>query len=216
MTMVRVAFAARGRRLLRAAYILLDNGDSPESVPLLRTISEYVIVGRWLALDTEKHLRIWAYADVGKTLHIDAKAFEHGDFRLMEQEARERFEAAKAELRGEGEKPEPLPQIEQMAKLVDLSFAYNTAYRIDSQSAVHASGMAVNNAFEEVDEGYIVRPEPLVTLGRLENYGRGAAALADLLSDADNVIPELGWTKHLELVHRTLNDISKTGSSSGD
>jgi len=51
-----------------------------------------------------------------------------------------------------------------MARQVSLSFAYNTAYRLDSQSGVHATATAIDNMYEEVPEGYLVRPAPHLML----------------------------------------------------
>ena len=59
---VLIAFAARGRRLLRAGYRLLDAGDTPEAVPLLRVMSEYLIVGLWLKQHPDR-LDAWALVD---------------------------------------------------------------------------------------------------------------------------------------------------------
>jgi hypothetical protein len=39
-----VAYAARGRRLLRSAYRLLDANEAPEAVPLLRIVMELYFV----------------------------------------------------------------------------------------------------------------------------------------------------------------------------
>lgn len=217
LTLVKVGFAARGRRLLRAAYMLLDNDHAPEGVAHLRTMSEYVIVGRWIAKDPETRLRIWTFDDVRRTLLIDDKAVEHGDFRLMDDQTRAFFDEAKASLtattpdepaeRAAVGKPDRLPSVEEMAGDVGLSLAYNIAYRIDSQSGVHAAGMAINNVYDSVAEGNLVRLVPHVTLG-VDSYGFGASILLDLLSDADSVIPELGWTRHLELVQTTLQATS--------
>jgi len=81
--MVMIGFAARGRRLLRAIYHLLDQDLAPESVPLLRTMSEYVIVSRWLALDPAENLPAWGRDSARATLLVDDRALEHGGFRLM-------------------------------------------------------------------------------------------------------------------------------------
>lgn len=208
VTLALVGFAARGRRLLKAAYTLLDTDQAPEAVPLLRIMSEYVIVGRWLMLDPETNHRTWALDDLRRSLLVDDRAFEHGGFRLMDEETRKFYEEAKAGLQGteevEGEssaasKSERLPGIEQIAALVELSFAYNTAYRLDSQSAVHATTMAMNNMYEENDEGYVLRPMPHLMMAGIDSYALGAAILLDLLHDAAIRIPELGWIPHLEL-----------------
>lgn len=229
-TLIRIGFAQRARRLLRAAYGLIDNEMAPEAVGLLRTMSEYLIVMRWLGLDPEKNLSLWAEDDLRRSLLIDDKTFEHGGFRLMNEETRGLYERQRDELRAELEpaekepaevcetcgrtlskpKKEKLPTIEEMAEKVDLAFAYNTEYRLDSQSAVHATGMAVDNAFEEVEAGYLVLAEPHLAMGGLDSYAIGANVLLDILLHAAREIPELGWMPHLELVQKTLEEITAT------
>jgi hypothetical protein len=59
-----VTFAARGRRLLQAAFRLIDASEESEAAPLLRVLHEYVIVTRWLLLDPEKHAPGWALDDL--------------------------------------------------------------------------------------------------------------------------------------------------------
>lgn len=232
-TLIRIGFAQRARRLLRAAYRLIDNGMAPEAVGLLRTMSEYLIVLRWLALDLEKNLSLWAEDDLRRSLVIDDKTFEHGGFRLMNEETRGLYERQRDELRAERAaeeeptevcetcgrtlkkpKKEKLPTIEEMAEKVDLAFAYNTEYRLDSQSAVHATGMAIDNAFEGVDAGYLVRAEPHLMMGGIDSYAIGAHVLLDILLHAAREIPELGWMPHLELVQRTLKEITATNPES--
>jgi hypothetical protein len=228
-TLIRIGFAQRARRLLRAAYGLIDNEMAPEAVGLLRTMSEYLIVMRWLALDPERNMKLWAKDDLRRSLLIDDKALEHGGFRLMDEETRGLYERERDELRTETSdeaepvdvceacgrtlkkaKKERLPTIEEMAENVDLAFAYNTAYRLDSQSAVHATGMAVADAFEEVAEGYLVRAEPHLMMGGIDSYAIGVHVLLDILLHAAREIPELGWMPHLELVQTTLKAITAT------
>jgi hypothetical protein len=228
-TLIRIGFAQRARRLLRAAYGLIDNGMAPEAVGLLRTMSEYLIVLRWLAVDPDKNMALWAEDDLRRSLVIDDKAFEHGDFRLMDEETRGLYASHRDDLRAElttaeeatetcptcgrplkKTKKEKLPTIEEMAEKVDLSFAYNTAYRLDSQSAVHATGMTVNNAFDEVEAGYLVRDEPHLMMGGIDSYAIGAHVLLDILMHAAREIPELGWMPHLELVQKALKEVTAT------
>lgn len=228
-TLIRIGFAHRARRLLRAAYGLIDSGMAPEAVGLLRTMSEYLIVLRWLALDPDKNMPLWAEDDLRRSLVIDDKAFEHGGFRLMDEETRGLYAGQRDDLRAEvttaedatetcpscgralkKTKKEKLPTIEEMAEKVELAFAYNTAYRLDSQSAVHATGMAVNNAFDEVEAGYLVRDEPHLMMGGIDSYAIGAHVLLDILLHAAGEIPELGWMPHLELVQKTLKEITAT------
>jgi Family of unknown function (DUF5677) len=229
LTLTRVAFAARARRLLRAAYVLLDNDHAPEAVGLFRTMNEYLIVGRWLAIDPEKHVKLWAEDDVAKALLVDERTFEHGDFRLLDAETRGLYERHRDELRAElrpasdAEPPavcetcgrplskakrERLPPLEQMAQAVELELAYQTAYRLDSQSAVHATGMAVNHAYDEAEQGYVLRPAPHLALAGIDSYALGAHLLLDLLVDIASQIPELGWMPMLELVREMQRAIT--------
>lgn len=61
--LVLLAFAARGRRLLRSAYRLLDLGERPEAAILFRVMQEYLITGRWLLLDDE-NIKLWTLDDL--------------------------------------------------------------------------------------------------------------------------------------------------------
>jgi hypothetical protein len=64
MGIVMITLAARGRRLLRSAYRLIDVGERAEAAPLMRIIHEYLIVTRWLLLDPEQNLTLWAKDDL--------------------------------------------------------------------------------------------------------------------------------------------------------
>lgn len=219
---------------MHAAYGLLDNDHAPEAMGLFRTMSEYLIVTRWLRLSPEKHLNLWAEDDLRRLLMTNDKTFEHGHFRLMDEATRGLYERVRDDVRAEREraesqparaceacgrplkkpKKEKLPTVEEMAEKVELEFAYNTQYRLDSQSAVHASGMAVNHVYDEVDEGYLVRPVPHLAMAGIESYAIGAHILLDVLMGAARDIPELGWMPHLELVQKTLREITASDPES--
>jgi hypothetical protein len=230
-TLVRVAFAARARRLLRAAYLLLDNDGGPEAVGLLRTMSEYLFVSRWLSRDTAKRMSLWVEDDLRRAIFTNDKTFELGGFKLMDDAMRGTYVAArenllqerKSEPKEEGEKcdscgrvsrpkKEVLPTIEQMAADVGLEFAYNTQYRLDSQGSVHATPTAVNFAYEPVEAGSMVRAVPAHALAGIDSYALAAHILLDLLVDTGKDIPELGWMPHLEVVSDTLTRIRKADS----
>jgi len=69
-TFALAAFAARGRRLLRSAYRLIDARERDTAVPLFRVMNEYVIVGRWLASADETTVKTWALDDLRERLNL--------------------------------------------------------------------------------------------------------------------------------------------------
>ncbi len=79
---------------------------------------------------------------------------------------------------------------------------------------MHASGTAINNAFAEVEDGYLVRAEPHLMMRGIDSYAIGAHILLDILSDTARDIPELGWEPHLELVQKTLKAITAANPES--
>ncbi len=236
MELVMLTQAARGRRLLRSFYRLVDAGEPAEAAPLLRVMHETLIVMQWLLADPEKHLTLWIKDDLRKRdvvrdrLMADPDVGEElrqavEDERAAERAAaRELFAAAVDEAAEEvDEEPCPscghapkrresrMPPVEQMAAHVDLKFAYNLAYRMQSQADVHATALAVDNALIRNEDGSIMlRAQPDFGLSNYESYQLGAHILLGLLRPAANQWPDLGWGSVLDAVAASLDAIMKS------
>lgn len=213
---VLVAFAARGRRLLRAAYRLMDVGEASESIPLLRTISEYIIVGRWLVKHPDR-LDAWALTDIRKRQHIVGeviRTFGDTDAATTASLEEQRRELDKVERRWLAERGEPQGQIvnvEQMAAQTDLAFAYQLAYRLQSESDVHATPVAADSCYERLPDNRLrLRPAPVHSLQSHGPYELGAHMLRDLLATTNGHVRSFLWATGLEGVTDALQGLSKS------
>jgi hypothetical protein len=220
MDLVLLAFAARGRRLLRSIYRLVDVGERAEAAPLLRVLFEQLIVSRWLLLDPEKHLDLWAREDLRKRdvvierVLADDTLDEETKTRIRNEDAQARAqigvfveteageEASEApEVCPTCERPlkkkkrEPsLPSIEQMAKQTGLTFAYDLAYRLQSQADVHATALVVDNTLVRQEDGRIgIREDPIFSLAAYDSYQTAAHIFLDLVRPVSERWPDLGW-----------------------
>lgn len=208
-----VAYAARGRRLLRSAYRLLDAGEASEAVPLLRTLSEYFIVGRWLVEHPDR-LGAWAMADherrefvIGRVMdEMGARDGEDEEARAALQQQRDELNATRERWVGErGEPAGDVPTVETMASEIGAGFAYQLAYRVQSQSDVHATPLAADTAYEQLPDGRLrLRAAPAHALSEIDQYALGAHTLRDLLAAVDEHLPGFMWRNGLEGITAAL------------
>jgi Family of unknown function (DUF5677) len=223
-TMALVAFAARARRLLRSAYRLIDAAERDTAVPLFRVMSEYLIVGRWLLNQQEEAFKTWALDDLRGRLTIlrDVKA-ELDDAEvelaaLLETQITETEDAlrgyggpevkrTKSAARKAGEQPPPT--LEAMATAVGLDFAYASSYRVQSQADVHASPLAIDYAYDKVDDALVVRPIPHFADEHLDSYAFGAHLFLDIIRPLAEKVPELDWSVTAAMVDETLRTVSQ-------
>lgn len=234
MGLVILSFAARGRRLLRSIYRLVDAGERAEAAPLLRVLHEYLIVTLWLLSDPEKHLLLWATEDLRKRDLVRARVVADEDVgeevkTLIQEEGAaereqvrslldQRVEAAAEETEndpcptcGRSSKRRPgVPPIEQMAAHVGLQFAYDLAYRIQSQADVHATALVVDNTLIRNQDGSIgIQPEPDFGLSSFDSYQLGAQILLDLLRQVTTQWPDLGWDAVLDAAAESLDAVKR-------
>ena len=228
--LVLLAFAARGRRLLRSIYRLIDVGEGAEAAALMRVLHEQLIVSRWLLLDPEKHLDLWARDDLRRRdlvtariladdgLDAETKAVIREEAARAREEIREFVEAKsddgeteEADLCPTCERPlrktreEGLPSIEQMAAKAGLTFAYNLAYRLQSQADIHATALVVDNTVVRLENGRIaIREEPDFSLSAYDSYQVGAHIYLDLVRPVAERWPALGWEATLKGIEETL------------
>lgn len=227
--LVLLAFAARGRRLLRSIYRLIDVGEAAEAAALMRVLHEQLIVSRWLLLDPEKHLDLWAREDLRKRdvvteriladegLDEETKTVIREEEERAREQIREFVEAEPAtdeeatEICPTCERPlkkkrEPtLPPIEQMAAKTGLAFAYNLAYRLQSQADIHATALVVDNTLVRQENGRIgIREQPDFSLSAYDSYQVGAHIYLDLVRLVAERWPALGWEATLKGIEETL------------
>lgn len=206
---VLVAWAVRGRRLLRAAYRLLDVGDAPEAVPLIRILIEYAIVGRWLKMNPDR-LHAWAMKDHGKREHtlreVIAELGDVPDAQAALQEQLNELEKMRERWRTErGEPSGGVPKIEVMASEIGAGFGYQLGYRTQSQSDVHATPLSVDVVYGRLDDGTLrILPVPGHALGEYDQYELAALALRDLLATVAEHMPALMWRSGIEGITAAL------------
>ena len=58
-----IGLVGRQRRFLRAAYTLADAGQTLEAIAPLRSMFEFVVCQRWLALDPDRNWKLWMQED---------------------------------------------------------------------------------------------------------------------------------------------------------
>jgi hypothetical protein len=208
--LVLIAFAARGRRILRSAYRLLDEGDFPEAVPLLRILSEYLMVGSWLKAHPDR-LAAWSLKDLDSRAHILGEVLAELPADFAGRDELERQQAELAEFReawiGRVGKPEgAVPKVEVMAAEADLAFGYQFAYRLQSRAEVHATTYAVDLAYDVEAEGVArLRPRPNHSLEQFNQYELGAHLLRDLLAITTDHVPGFMWRTGIEGITAALN-----------
>jgi uncharacterized protein DUF5677 len=224
-----LALGARGRRILRSAYRLLDEGERSEAAILFRVMQDYLIRSRWLLRD-EENLKLWTLDDLRKSVAtIDKIANDPNLDEETKESTRKHGEQARAnlaefvgltttEIEAEEEtkvcpeckrplkkrKRPSLPTLEQMAAETDLSLPYNLPYRLSSQGEIHATPLLVNYTLERGDDGVTVREQPGFSMEGWESYAVGAHLLLDLLRPIAVRWPELEWGPQFDAVQTTL------------
>lgn len=214
---VLVAYAARGRRLLRSAYRLLDAGELAEAVPLLRVISEYLVVGRWL-LQHPDRLEAWALADLDKRDYIIGQVMaeltdgeDSETVGALQEQRDELREGRERWLTERGQPKGDVVNVEQMAAQIGLGFAYQLAYRTQSQVDVHATTVAVDSCYERLPDGRLrLLPAPVHALSSYDQYEIGAHMLRDLLATTNAHVRSFLWTTGLDGITAALNSLRES------
>ena len=207
-------FAVRGRRLLRAVCRLLDANEPDCASPLLRVMNEYVIVGRWLISAGDKRMQAWALDDlrdrrntideVMKLTMTDDEPVDLGAELKSTEDAIRNYagpDAALTKRAGKKAGEPATPGLQAMAREVDLEFAYSFAYRLQSQTDVHATPLSIDAVFEvdsTFEPGPKLRDVPANALRSYDLYRAGGHLLIDLLRPVVDRIPELGWGSLVE------------------
>jgi hypothetical protein len=199
-----IGLVGRQRRFLRAVYTLADARLRLEAVGPLRSMLEFLIRQRWLALDPDLNWKLWMADDHAARDVWRKKAGEHtpalADAAVAaltpEQRAEgEEIAAIRAQLAVElgtqwpGDRRQR--NVEQMAAKVGLSPLYDLLYRYESSAAVHPSLFAVDLLSERGPEGLVLCGEPTAQLVSVPVYLHGALLLHEALKDSGELTPAL-------------------------
>jgi hypothetical protein len=136
------------------------------------------------------------------------------NLRALAKETRDRRDQAAERIAGDIEEL-PKGGLEQMAIEAGLRFPYSFAYRLQSQSDVHATALAIDKTLDRLADGTVrlkERPEP--GLSEFDSYQIGAHLLLDLVRPLADRWPDLGWTANLDAVTATLTGIARADPAS--
>jgi hypothetical protein len=189
-----IGLIGRQRRFLRAVYTLTDAGLGLEAIGPLRSMFEFLVCQRWLALDPDRNWKLWVADDHAKrdvwrerlqrntpALH-DAAAASRTPAQREEEEV---IVAVRKRLSAElGDRwRDEVPKIERQAELVGLSTIYDGLYRYESSAALHATLLAIDLITERRPGGLLLRREPTAQFASLSPYLHGALLLYEALKD---------------------------------
>jgi hypothetical protein len=198
-----IGLVARQRRFLRAAYTLADAGQVLEAVGPLRSMLEFLICQRWLALDPERNWKLWMDDDHAardlwrKKLQQHAPALHDAAVAALTPEQRKEAEEVAAGRRqlaaelGDRQRSERRITIEQRATQVGLIFLYDGLYRYESNAAVHPSMLATELLMERRPNGLLMRGEPTAQFVAPPVYLQGASLLYEALQGSGELTPAL-------------------------
>lgn len=218
-TVAIAGLVARTRRLLRATYVLADEGCALEAAILLRSMVEFLIRQRWLQLSPRLNHVLWAAEDLKARLRMDEEIRGllpegHAEaVKIMEPEIREQYRRSLDEMRQQlaqaqaelGLQRAPrFPKLWEQARDAGAQLAYSLAYRYDSHAAAHPSAMAIEQLMEAAPGGVRLLPAPAAGRAYADPYPVGAFLLNDALKAAGEQIPELVIRGREEVEQRLL------------
>ena len=197
-----IGLAARQRRFLRAAYVLADAGQVLEAVVLLRSMLEFLICQRWLALDPDRNWKLWMTDDHAardlwrERLRQNAPTLHDAAVEALTPEQRaegEAVAAARVQLAAElgDRQPDDRRSLEQRAAQVGLSFLYDGLYRYQSNAAAHPSMLASELLMEKHPKGLLLRSGPTAQFVAPPVYLPGAWLLYEALKGSGELTPAL-------------------------
>jgi len=216
-----LAFAVRARRLLRGAYTLLDDGLPDAANALFRVMAEYLIVAKWVIKGGDERAKAWAIHDLRErrvtlTDVVGNKLIGDEQRKSLQAELDATETALRTQLgpgaalskRAARKAGDTFPSLEEMAGDLGLEFVYSFAYRLLSQTDVHATALAVDSVYEDGigagDPGRRLRPAPRHAMQGFDLYQSGAHLLLDILVLLSNQMPELEWSGILGDFNRRL------------
>jgi len=193
-----IGLVGRQRRFLRAAYTLADAGQVLEAVGPLRSMLEFLICQRWLALDPDRNWQIWMKDDHAARDHWRKKLREHAPAlhdaaveSLTPEQLKEGEAVAAARLRLGDRQRKDHQTLEQRAAQVGLSFIYDGLYRYESSAATHPTMFSVDLLLEKHPKGLLLRGEPTTQFVPPPVYLHGAFLLYEALKGNGELTPAL-------------------------
>jgi hypothetical protein len=202
-----IGLVGRQRRFLRAAYTLADAEQVLEAVGPLRSMLEFLVCQRWLALDPDRNWKLWMDDDHRardlwrERVQQHAPAVYDAAVEALTLEQRKEVEAVAAGRRqlaaelGDRERHERRITLEQRADQVGLSFLYDALYRYESNAATHPSMLAVDLLLEGHPRGLLLRGEPTAQFAAPPVYLHGAFLLCEALRESGELTPALKLPK---------------------
>jgi len=192
-----IGLVGRQRRFLRAVHTLADAGQLLEAVGPLRSMLEFLVCQRWLALDPDRNWKLWMADDHAARDLWRKRLLEHAPAlhdaavaALMPEQRAEGEEVAAGRARLDAELGDQWPgdrrqrNLEQRAAQVGLSFLYDVLYRYQSNAVPHPSMLSVDLLLEEHENGLVLRGEPTAQFVNLPVYLHGALLLSEALKDS--------------------------------
>jgi hypothetical protein len=211
-----IGLVGRQRRFLRAAYTLADAGLVLEAIGPLRSMFEFLVCQRWLALDPDRNWKLWMKEDHAKrdlwrermrqhvpALH-DAAVASLTPEQVKEREVIDAVRKQVAEELGDKRPEDRQRNVKQMADQVGLGFFYDVLYRYGSSVAIHPTLLAVDLLLEKHRRGLLLQDEPTAQFARPPVYLLGAQLLYDALNGSGELtralnlpeLPSLGRELH--------------------
>ena len=198
-----IGLVGRQRRFLRAVYTLADAGLVLEATGPLRSMLEFLVCQRWLALDPDRNWQLWMDdGHASRDLLLDrvrkhAPALHDAavDARTPEQRAEGEETAVgrkqlAAEL-GDRQRDERRITLEQRAAQVGLSLLYDGLYRYVSSAGPHPTLHATDLLMEKRPKGLVLRGEPTALFAAQPVYLHGAWLLYEALKGSGELPPAL-------------------------
>jgi hypothetical protein len=196
-----IGLVGRQRRLLRATYTLADAEQVLESIGPLRSMLEFLICQRWLAVDPDVNVTLWMAQDHASRDLMREKMRQHTpalhdaavEALTPEQRAEGEEVAAGRELLVAelGDRRPRLPSLEQRAAQVGLSILYDVLYRYESGAGPHPTMMSVDLLLEKHPNGLVLRGEPTAQFAVPPVYLHGAYLLYEALKGSAELTPAL-------------------------
>lgn len=198
-----IGLVGRQRRFLRAAYTLADAEQVLEAVGPLRSMLEFLVCQRWLALDPDRNWKLWMDDDHRardlwrQKAHQHAPAVYDAAVEALTDEQRKEAEAVAAGRRrleaelGDRQRHERRITLERRADQVGLGFLYDALYRYVSSAAAHPSMFAVDLLLERHPRGLLLRGEPTAQFAAPPVYLHGAFLLCEALTESGQLTPAL-------------------------
>lgn len=140
----------RGRRLVRAIFALLDDGQfDPEALILRRALMETAVTLQWLGTDLRANVPRWRLDDLLTRQKWDDELRASGQ-RLYEPQARQRLDADIERRQASGVKG--MPPFRQRCEAIEPTW-HATAYRALSHGATHPSPYALEDFIQDHPDG---------------------------------------------------------------